>query len=146
MCTVNVLIMLQILIQTCKNWEKKLITATMQNRTHIPLIWSLCSFKSRMEKVCKHTDHIQNSVLSNTKSIARTGRIYDICHPHPKNLAEQDSIDGVNRAIDSSPQRAHQHVGPFWLVVLEDPSHWSRLHMIFWIIFTFLLKYVHWCY
>lgn len=61
MYILNVLIMLQILMQTCKNWEKKLVTATMQNRTHIPLICSLCSFKSRMAKVCKHTDHICNS-------------------------------------------------------------------------------------
>lgn len=58
-------------------------------------------------------------------------------HPHPKNLAEQESIDGVDRAVDSSSQRPQQHVRPLWLIVLEDPSYRGRLHMIFvWIILT----------
>lgn len=54
-------------MQTCKNWEKKLIPATMQNRTHIPLICSLCSFKSWMEKVCKHKETAleQKSIINN---------------------------------------------------------------------------------
>lgn len=71
-------------------------------------------------------------------------RACELRHPHPKNLAEQDSIDGVDRAVDSSPQRAQQHVGPFWLVVLEDPCYWGRLHTFVWIILTFLLKSMHW--
>lgn len=59
---------------------------------------------------------------------------------HPKNLAEQDSVDGVDRAIDCSPQRAQQHVGPFRLVVLEDTCYWRRLDVFIWIILVFLLK------
>lgn len=46
--------LLKMLMQTCKNCEKKLIAATRQNRTHIPLICSVCSCKSPMAKVCKH--------------------------------------------------------------------------------------------
>lgn len=37
------------------NCEKKLTTATMQNRTQIPLICSLCAVTSLMAKVCKYT-------------------------------------------------------------------------------------------
>lgn len=65
---------------------------------------------------------------------------YEICSPHPKDLAEQDSIDGVDRAVDSSSQRAQQHVGPFWLVVLEDTCHWGGLNMFIWTNLMFLLK------
>ena len=31
---------------------------------------------------------------------------YETCSPHPEDLAEQDSVDGVDRAVDSSSQRA----------------------------------------
>ncbi len=54
------------LLQTCKNWEKKLITATAQNRIHIPSICFLCSFTSRMANVCRckdHTSHLHFNTL-----------------------------------------------------------------------------------
>lgn len=41
-------------MQTCTNCEKKLMTATMQNKTQIPLISFLCVSTSLMAKVCKH--------------------------------------------------------------------------------------------
>lgn len=143
MYTVNVLIMLQ----TCKNWEKKLVTATMQKRTHIPLICSLCSFKSRMAKVCKYKDHESHLHVNKIHQNINPSQAMGLCemhNPHPKNLAEQNSIDGVDRAIDSSSQRAQQHVGPLWSVVLEDACHWGRLYMFVCIILTFLLKNMHW--
>lgn len=56
--------MLRILMQTCKNWKRKLATATMQNRTHIPLICSLCLFKSRMANVCKYKDHLSHVLFN----------------------------------------------------------------------------------
>lgn len=60
-------------------------------------------------------------------------------HPHPKNLTEQDCIDGADRAVDNSSQRPQQHVGPLWLVVLEDSCYWGSLHtIIVWIILAIL--------
>lgn len=66
--------------------------------------------------------------------------------PYPKNLAEQYSIDGVDRAIDSSSQRTQEHVGPLWLVVLQDASYWGRLYIFICIILTSLLKNIHYRY
>lgn len=61
------------------------------------------------------------------------------CQPHPEDLAEQDGVDGIDGAVDSSSQRAHQHERPFWSVVLEDAGHRGRLHTITCFLLIYLL-------
>lgn len=63
----------------------------------------------------------------------------EVCQPHPEDLAEQDGVDGIDGAVDGSSQRAHQHVRPFWSVVLEDAGHWGGLHAITCFLLIFLL-------
>lgn len=108
-------------VQTCKYCEKTLITATMQNRTHIPLICSLCSWMSAKANVCAHK---KNIFFHDLFFWSEKTNMDDASSPYPENLTEEHSIDGVNRAIERSSQRAQQHVGPFRPVVLEDP--WDR--------------------
>lgn len=136
-------------MQTCKNCEKKLITATMQNRTHVPLICSLCSVTSRMAKVCKHKDLTGDWLINKLKLISKVENKSIMIvgsSPYPENLAEQDSIDGVDRAINSSSQRTQEHVGPLWLVVFQDTCYWGRLYMFNCIILTCLFKNMHYRY
>lgn len=76
------------MFQTCKNWEKKLITATKQNRTHIPLICSLCSSRSRMENVCKYKDHTShlrfNTLHQLVKQNINPPQAMGACEPSPQ--------------------------------------------------------------
>lgn len=81
------------------NCEKKLTTATMQNRTQIPLICSLCVVTSLMAKVCKYTRFSYKAPDSGNRSSTAKK-----CHPHPEDLAEQDGVDGVDGTVDGGAQ------------------------------------------
>lgn len=120
--------------QTCTNCEKKLMTATMQNRTQIPLICSLCVFTSLMAKVCKYT-RFSNNVAHESKQISSG----ELCLPHPEDLAEQDRVDGIDGAVNSGTQRSQQHVWPLGPVVPEDASHRGRFHMFIWFLLLLLV-------
>lgn len=76
------------MLQTCKNWEKKLITATMHKITHIPSICALCSFKSRMANVCKykvHTSHLHfNTLHQLVKQNINPPQAMGACEPSPQ--------------------------------------------------------------
>lgn len=122
-------------LQTCTNCEKKLTMATMQNKTQIPLICSRCAFTSLMAKVCKYT-RFSDEAAHESKEISHG----ELCHPHPEDLAEQDSVDGVDGAVNGSTQRSQQHVRPLGPVVLEDASDRGRCHMFIWFL---LLLFLH---
>lgn len=119
---------------TCMNCEKKLMTATMQNKTQIPLICSLCSFTSLMAKVCEHTWFSGEAAQKCRQPIGVKLR-----RPHPEDLAEEHGVDGVDGAVDGSAQRAQQHVGPLGPVVLEDASDWGGFHMFSWFLLILIV-------
>ena len=48
----------------------------------------------------------------------------------PEDLTEENSVDGVDGAVDRGPQGPQQHVGPLGTVVPEDPQHGGRLRTL----------------
>lgn len=50
---------------------------------------------------------------------------------YPKNLAEEEGIEGCDCPIDSCAHSPYQHVGPFWSINFQNPPNWGRFNFFF---------------